>query len=87
MSIDIEGLLGDQASYLLEHQCETIPRDLLTLPGPEFVTEVLSGTDRSPQVMRNMQALLGHGRLSNSGHVSILPVDQGIEHSLSLIHI
>ena len=81
MSIDIEGLLGDQASYLLEHQCETIPRDLLTLPGPEFVTEVLSGTDRSPQVMRNMQALLGHGRLSNSGHVSILPVDQGIEHS------
>ena len=81
MSVDIEGLLGNQASYLLEHKCETISQDLLTLPGPDFVTEVLSSTDRSPQVMRNMQSLFSSGRLANSGHVSILPVDQGIEHS------
>lgn len=81
MSVDIEGLLGDQASYLLEHRCEAIPQDLLTLPGRDFVTEVLSATDRSPQVMRNMQSLFDNGRLANSGYVSILPVDQGIEHS------
>ena len=81
MSLDIEGLLGDQATYLLDHKCETISQDLLTLPGPDFVTEVLSGTDRSPQVMRNMQALFDNGRLAGSGYVSILPVDQGIEHS------
>tara|TARA_B100000700_G_scaffold327930_1_gene444068 strand:+ start:1288 stop:2346 length:1059 start_codon:yes stop_codon:yes gene_type:complete len=81
VSLDIEGLLGDKATYLLEHKCETISQDLLTLPGPDFVTDVLSATDRSPQVMRNMQALLSSGRLANSGFVSILPVDQGIEHS------
>ncbi len=81
MSLDIEGLLGDKATYLLEHKCETISQDLLTLPGPDFVTDVLSATDRSPQVMRNMQALLSSGRLADSGFVSILPVDQGIEHS------
>ena len=81
MSLDIEGLLGDQATYLLDHKCETISQNLLTLPGPDFVTEILSGTDRSPQVMRNMQALFNSGRLAGSGYVSILPVDQGIEHS------
>jgi len=81
VSLDIEGLLGDKATYLLEHKCETISQDLLTLPGPDFVTDVLSATDRSPQVMRNMQALLSSGRLADSGFVSILPVDQGIEHS------
>ena len=81
MSLDIEGLLGDQATYLLDHKCETIAQDLLTLPGPDFVTEVVSATDRSPQVMRNMQALFNSGRLAGSGYVSILPVDQGIEHS------
>jgi class I fructose-bisphosphate aldolase len=81
VSVDIEGLLGDQASYLLDHECETVPQDLLTLPGPDFVTDVVSVTDRSPQVMRNMQSLFTNGRLAHSGYVSILPVDQGIEHS------
>ena len=81
MSLDIERLLGDQGTYLLEHKCETIPQNLLTLPSPDFVTDVMSGTDRSPQVMRNMQALFSNGRLAGSGYVSILPVDQGIEHS------
>ncbi|WP_419907573.1 class I fructose-bisphosphate aldolase [Candidatus Poriferisodalis sp.] len=81
MTIEIERLLGDQASYLLDHKCEGIGRDLLTLPGPEFVTDVVAGTDRSPQVMRSLQSLFDHGRLGGSGYVSILPVDQGIEHS------
>ena len=81
MSLDIEGLLGDHASHLLDHKCETIGQELLTLPGPEFVTDVVSGTDRSAQVMRNMQALFDAGRLASTGYVSILPVDQGIEHS------
>lgn len=81
MSIDVEALLGDQASYLLEHKCSTISQDMLALPGPNFVSEVMAQTDRSPQVMRNMQALLSSGRLGGSGYVSILPVDQGIEHS------
>ena len=81
MTTDIESLLGDQASYLLDHKCEGIGRDMLTLPGADFVTDVVAGTDRSPQVMRSLQSLFDHGRLGGSGYVSILPVDQGIEHS------
>ena len=81
MTTDIERLLGEQASYLLDHKCDGIGRDLLTLPGPDFVTDVVAGTDRSPQVMRSLQSLFGHGRLAGTGYVSILPVDQGIEHS------
>ena len=78
---DIERLLGDRASYLLDHKCEGISRDLLTLPGPNFVSDVVAGTDRSPQVMRSLQSLFDHGRLGGTGYVSILPVDQGIEHT------
>ena len=81
MTTDIERLLGEQASYLLDHKCEGIGRDLLTLPGPEFVTDVVAGTDRSAQVMRSLQSLFDNGRLGGTGYVSILPVDQGIEHS------
>jgi len=78
---DIQGLLGDQAESLLTHQSKGIPADDLYLPGPDFVDRVLALSDRSPQVLRNLQALLDHGRLGGSGYVSILPVDQGIEHS------
>jgi class I fructose-bisphosphate aldolase len=74
-------LLGDDASSLLEHECRTIPKSALALPGPDFVERVLMDTDRSPQVLRSMAALFGHGRLAGTGYVSILPVDQGIEHS------
>ncbi|WP_419841578.1 class I fructose-bisphosphate aldolase [Candidatus Poriferisodalis sp.] len=81
MTADIARILGERASYLLEHTCDGIGRDLLTLPGPDFVTDVVAETDRSPQVMRNLQSLFDHGRLGGSGYVSILPVDQGIEHS------
>ncbi|MBW3604827.1 MAG: class I fructose-bisphosphate aldolase [Actinobacteria bacterium] len=78
---DILSELGDTASDLLDHECKTIPRDDLYLPGPDFVDRVLAGTDRSPVVMRNLQSLFDHGRLAGTGYVSILPVDQGIEHS------
>ena len=77
----VESLLGDEASYLLEHKCSTIPKDRLHLPGPDFVDRILLGSDRSPAVMRNMQTLFNTGRLAGTGYVSILPVDQGIEHT------
>lgn len=78
---DIQAALGDQAEYLLDHSCTTIPRDQLHLPGPDFVHRVTSQTDRSPAVLRNLQSLYDHGRLTGTGYVSILPVDQGIEHA------
>jgi class I fructose-bisphosphate aldolase len=78
---DIQGLLGDEADSLLTYVSKGIPRDDLTLPGGDIVNRVYAESDRSPQVLRNLQALFGHGRLANTGYVSILPVDQGIEHS------
>ncbi len=77
----IQEILGDQAEYLLDHSCQTIPREQLHLPGPDFVDRVTSESDRSPAVLRNLQSLYDHGRLSGTGYVSILPVDQGIEHA------
>ena len=79
--MDIASLLGDDAAYLLDHVSTTISADQLTTPGPDSVSEVFAQSDRPPQVLRNLQSLLGHGRLAGTGHVSILPVDQGIEHS------
>jgi class I fructose-bisphosphate aldolase len=76
----IESILGDEAS-LLTHQCRTIPRESLHLPGPDFVDRILTGTDRQLRVLGSLQWLFDTGRLSRSGYVSILPVDQGIEHS------
>jgi fructose-bisphosphate aldolase, class I len=77
----IEELLGDQASYLLEHTSSTIPKENLHLPGPDFVDRVFAVSDRSPQVMRSLQSMYAAGRLGGTGYLSILPVDQGIEHS------
>ena len=79
--IKIEELLGADAKNLLEHQCRTIPKESLHLPGPDIVDRVYAATDRTPQVLRSLQQLIGHGRLAGTGYVSILPVDQGIEHS------
>jgi class I fructose-bisphosphate aldolase len=76
----IESILGDDAA-LLQHQCKTIPRDQLHLPGPDFVDRVFAPTDRSPRVLGALQQLFNTGRLGGTGYVSILPVDQGIEHS------
>jgi len=81
MPIDIAATLGDQAAGLLEHQCRTVTRDQLHLPGPDFVDRTFAPTDRPGAVLRNLQSILDHGRLGGTGYVSILPVDQGIEHS------
>ena len=77
----IEEALGGDARALLEHRCQGIPREMLHLPGPDFVDRVVAASDRPVPVLRNLQQLLSHGRLAGTGYVSILPVDQGIEHS------
>ena len=79
--VDIQALLGDEADSLLGHESKGIPRDDLNLPGADYIDRVFSQTERSPQVARNLQSLFDHGRLAGTGYVSILPVDQGIEHS------
>jgi len=73
--------LAQDASYLLEHTCQTIPKETLHLPSPDFVDRVFAQTNRNPQVLRSLAQLLGAGRLAGTGYVSILPIDQGIEHS------
>ncbi|MET0218109.1 MAG: fructose-bisphosphate aldolase, partial [Burkholderiales bacterium] len=78
---DVVGLLGSDAQSLLGHVCKGIPSESLHLPGPDFVDRVVAQSDRPVPVLRSLQALLGHGRLAGTGYVSILPVDQGIEHS------
>ena len=78
---DIKGLLGDEAEELLSFTCKGITADQLTQPGGDIVERVYLQSDRSPQVLRNLQSMFGHGRLADTGYVSILPVDQGIEHS------
>jgi fructose-bisphosphate aldolase, class I len=80
-STDVQALLGPDAESLLNHVCKGIPKESLHLPGPDFVDRVVAQSDRSPSVMRSLQQLLDHGRLGGTGYVSILPVDQGIEHS------
>src|SRR5579862_9882192 len=77
----VEQILGGDGPSLLQHQCKTIPRESLHLPGPDFVDRIFAGSDRPTRVLSSVQAFLSHGRLANSGYVSILPVDQGVEHS------
>ena len=79
--MDIQALLGDETEALLTHESKGIPKESLTLPGPDFVDRVFSVSDRNPQVLRSLSLLFNSGRLAGSGYVSILPVDQGIEHS------
>ena len=74
-------LLEDAADSLLTHKCQTIPKENLHLPGPDYVDKIWGGSDRNPRVLRALQTLLDNGRLGGTGYVSILPVDQGIEHS------
>jgi class I fructose-bisphosphate aldolase len=81
MSVDIVKLLGNEATYLLDYQSRTVSKETLYLPGPDFVDRVVSQTDRNVRVLRNLQTIFNHGRLGGTGFVSILPVDQGIEHS------
>ena len=79
--MDVQSLLGDEAEQLLSFESKAISRDDLSLPGPDFIDRVFAMSDRSPQVLRNLQSLWSNGRLGGTGYVSILPVDQGIEHS------
>jgi len=81
MATDIETLLGEDAETLLGHQCKGVTKDELTLPGPDYIERVLLATDRPIPVVRNLASLYAHGRLGGTGYLSILPVDQGIEHS------
>jgi len=82
MAIDeIIKLLGNEADYLLKHECKTVPKELLHLPGSDFVDRIFIPSDRNPQVLKNLQLLFNTGRLAGTGYLSILPVDQGIEHS------
>lgn len=74
-------LLGDKADDLLNHQCTTIPKEQLTLPGPDFVDRVWAQSDRNNRVLYNLHRIFNHGRLAGTGYLSILPVDQGVEHS------
>ena len=82
LTIDrIAEALGGEADYYLNHKSTTIDKTSLYLPGPDFVGNVYSQTDRNPQVLRSLGQMFNHGRLANTGYLSILPVDQGIEHS------
>jgi class I fructose-bisphosphate aldolase len=79
--MDTASLLGDEASSLLDYTTTAFPKEWLTLPGPNFLDEVFAWSDRTPAVLRNLGTLYNHGRLGGTGYLSILPVDQGIEHS------
>jgi len=79
--MDIAALLGDDASLLLDHTATAFPKEWLTVPGPTFLQDIFTQSDRTPTVLRNLGTLYNHGRLGGTGYVSILPVDQGIEHS------
>jgi class I fructose-bisphosphate aldolase len=78
---DLQKLLGRDSKDLLEHTCKTVAKEHLHLPGPDFIDRVLTISDRPIRVLRNMRSVFDHGRLAGSGYLSILPVDQGIEHS------
>ncbi len=81
MNSEILQLLGDKADSLLQHQCKTVPRDQLHLPAPDFVNRIWTYSNRNNRVLGNLERLFRHGRLGGTGYLSILPVDQGIEHS------
>src|SRR5688572_20449840 len=81
MGRNIADLLGKDAEFLLKHKSKTVAKEQIHLPGPNFVDNIFVPTNRNTQVLRSLQTLFGNGRLANSGYLSILPIDQGIEHS------
>jgi class I fructose-bisphosphate aldolase len=81
MHSNLEQILGADAEPLLRHECKTVPKENLHLPGPDYVERIYGPSDRPTRVLSSLQALINHGRLAGTGYVSILPVDQGIEHS------
>ncbi|MEJ1355280.1 MAG: class I fructose-bisphosphate aldolase [Candidatus Sedimenticola sp. (ex Thyasira tokunagai)] len=78
---DLLTLLGDETEYLLEHECRGIPKGMISAPGSDYIDRVVAQKTRPAAVMRNLQSMYNHGRLNGSGYLSILPVDQGVEHS------
>jgi class I fructose-bisphosphate aldolase len=78
---EIQKLLGASAESLLKHQCTTVPKEKLHLPGPDWVDRMFAPSDRNIRTLRSLSVIFGHGRLANTGYLSILPVDQGIEHT------
>src|SRR5678810_962039 len=82
----ITELLGSQADSLLNHQCKTVDKSSLHLPSPHHLDSVWGQSNRSNQVLRSLNMMLDHGRLAGTGYLSILPVDQGIEHSACLLY-
>ena len=80
-SLKLEEVLGAEATDLLTHKSATVPASQLHLPGPDFVDRVWKDSDRPTRVLRSLQTMFGHGRLGKTGYLSILPVDQGIEHT------
>ena len=78
-------LLGDKTSYYLDHTCKTIDKSLIYIPSPDTIDKVWIDSDRNIKVLNSLQTLLGHGRLANTGYVSILPVDQDIEHTAGAV--
>jgi class I fructose-bisphosphate aldolase len=81
MSSKLEQILGEDAAPLLRHQCKTLPKENIHLPGPDYVERIYAASDRPIRVLGSIQSLINHGRLAGTGYLSILPVDQGIEHS------
>lgn len=81
MNSKIQEYLGDEAESLLNHTCKGIPKERIQVPGPDYIDSVYAGSDRNIRVLRNLNSILNNGRLAGTGYVSILPVDQGIEHS------
>jgi fructose-bisphosphate aldolase, class I len=81
MKLDLEKILGNEKDYLLSHKCTAILKENLHLPGPDFINRVFSISDRPKNVLKNLERIFNHGRLSGTGYLSVLPVDQGIEHS------
>src|SRR5690606_18006054 len=81
MAKNMSEILGKDAEFLLQHKSKTISKDSLHLPGPQYVDDIYAQSNRNPQVLRSLQQLFSTGRLANTGFLSILPIDQGIEHS------
>ena len=78
---DIEKILADEAASILEHSCTGIPKSVIHAPGPDYIDRIVAHKNRKPAVLRNLNALYNHGRLAGTGYMSLLPVDQGVEHS------
>jgi fructose-bisphosphate aldolase, class I len=81
MALDLDKILADEKDYILSHKCKTILKENLHLPGPDFINRIFGISDRPKKVLKNLEKIFNHGRLAGTGYLSVLPVDQGIEHS------